>query len=165
MYRPSLLMWFSQLLCHACDYIEATLKKDANYTFSSAEVTQQNILICLTRRLPFSVFVWTFFITQAWSTFILFLRTTAERELLLYSTESIPLHHSTLYLCIYPPKAILVYEIPWEENALSHSLYLLVLDWCWCVRAGQWMGGWQIDRQWMSVRGILTFTTAFHTLS
>jgi len=58
--------------------------------------------------------------------------------------------HSTtqqkMYLFIYPPDAILVCRIPGEENALSHSLYLLVSEWCWCVRAGQrWrMGNWSL---------------------
>ena len=67
-----------------------------------------------------------------------------------------------IYLLIYLWDAILVDGIPWEENALSHSLYLLVLDWCWCVRAGLEDGGWEIDHQWMSVRGVLTLQTTFH---
>lgn len=36
--------------------------------------------------------------------------------------------YSTKYLFIYPPDAILGGRIPGEENALSHSLYLLTLD-------------------------------------
>lgn len=77
-----------------------------------------------------------------------FLWTAGGRKLVHFATECNPLHHSTQYLFIYPPGAILVCRIPGEENALSHSLYLRVLDWCWCVRAGQgrgWrMGNWSL---------------------
>lgn len=83
--------------------------------------------------------------------FIPFLWTAQGRKVVHYSTECNPLHHSTEYLFIYPPDAILVRRIPGEENALSHSLYLLVLDWCWCVRAGQRMeDGKLIIGEWVS---------------
>lgn len=61
--------------------------------------------------------------------------------------ECSPLHHLSEYLFIYQPDdAILVCRVPEEKNALSHSLYLLVSDWCWCVKAGQrWrMGNWSL---------------------
>lgn len=83
--------------------------------------------------------------------YIPFLWTAGGRKVVHYSTECNPLHYSTEYLFFYPPSGILVCRIPGEENALSHSLYLLVLDWCWCVRAGQRMeDGKLIIGEWVS---------------
>lgn len=66
-----------------------------------------------------------------------------------YSTTQPPLQG---YLFIYFLDAIFWSSpFPWEENALSHSLYLLVLDWRWCARAVRRMeDGKLISGEWAS---------------
>lgn len=49
-------------------------------------------------------------------------------------------------ICIYFPPSMPFWSAKSLErkNALSHSLYLLVFDWCWCVRASQRMEDGQL---------------------
>ena len=84
--------------------------------------------------------------------FFIFWRTAGGRKLVHCSTKHNPLHpHGVIFISFPHPDAILVCRIPGEGNALSHSLYLLVLDWCWCVRAGWRMeDGKLIIGEWVS---------------
>lgn len=84
-----------------------------------------------------------------------------EREVVHYSTECNPLHHSTEYLFIYPPDAILVCRIPGEEKCIKPLTVFTCVGLMLMCEGRPEDGGWEIDHRLMSVEGIWTSTNGF----
>lgn len=83
-----------------------------------------------------------------------------------YSAECNPLHHSTKYLYIYlPSRCHFGLQNPWREKCIKPLAVFTCVGWMLMCEGRPEDGGWEIDHRWMSVRGILTSTTAFHALS
>lgn len=87
-------------------------------------------------------------------------------RLVRYSGECNPLQHSTKYLFIYLPSwCHSGLQNPWRGKCIKPLTVFTCVGLMLMCEGRPEDGGWEIDHRWMSVGGILTSTTAFHTLS